>query len=162
LVELIEVGPAHTKGDTLVYVAEDRTIFTGDILFIGGTPIVWAGPLANWIKACDLILGLDVDTVVPGHGPVTDKAGVAEVRDYLVFVERAAAVRHAAGMSALEAALDIASELDASPFGRLGERGRIAVNVETAYRSLDPAYKAPNIVELFTRMASIEGWQPPV
>ncbi len=162
MVELIEVGPAHTKGDTLVYVAEDRTIFTGDILFIGGTPIVWAGPLANWIKACDLILGLDVDTVVPGHGPVTDKAGVAEVRDYLVFVERAAAVRHAAGMSALEAALDIASELEASPFGRLGERGRIAVNVETAYRSLDPTYKAPNIVELFTRMASIEGWQPPV
>ena len=65
---------------------------------------MWAGPLSNWIAACDLILGMDVDTVVPGHGPVTDKAGVAEVRDYLVFVERAAAVRHAAGCRALEAA----------------------------------------------------------
>ena len=59
----------------LVHVPEDRTIFTGDILFIGGTPIVWAGPLANWIAACDLMLGMDVDTVVPGHGPVTDKSG---------------------------------------------------------------------------------------
>ena len=44
---------------------------------------MWAGPLANWIAACDLMLGMDVDVVVPGHGPVTDKAGVAAVRDYL-------------------------------------------------------------------------------
>jgi len=76
-VELVEVGPAHTRGDLIVHSPADHAVFTGDILFIGGTPIVWAGPLSNWIAACDLILGLDVDTVVPGHGPVTDKAGVA-------------------------------------------------------------------------------------
>ena len=46
-VELIEVGPAHTKGDTIVHVPDARTVFTGDILFIDGTPIVWAGPLAQ-------------------------------------------------------------------------------------------------------------------
>jgi len=40
-VELIEVGPAHTKGDVLVHVPNDRTVFTGDIFFIGGKPIVW-------------------------------------------------------------------------------------------------------------------------
>ena len=78
-VELIEVGPAHTGGDTLAYVAKDKTIFTGDILFIHGHPIIWAGPVANWIAACRLILDLDVETVVPGHGPVTDKAGVKRV-----------------------------------------------------------------------------------
>ena len=49
IVELIEVGPAHTGGDTLAYVAKDRTIFTGDILFVHGHPIIWAGPVANWI-----------------------------------------------------------------------------------------------------------------
>ena len=74
-------------------------MFTGDILFIGGTPIVWAGPLANWIAACDLMLGMDIDTVVPGHGPVTDKSGVAQVRDYLTFVADAATARHDAGMT---------------------------------------------------------------
>jgi cyclase len=87
LVELIEAGPAHTAGDTLVHVPDARTVYTGDILFIGGTPIVWAGPLSNWIAACDLMLGMDVDTVVPGHGPITDKSGVTDVRDYLAFVE---------------------------------------------------------------------------
>ena len=60
-VELIEVGPAHTRGDVIVHSPTTRTVFTGDILFIGGTPIVWAGPLANWIAACDLMLGMDVD-----------------------------------------------------------------------------------------------------
>ena len=46
-IELIEVGPAHTAGDTIAYVPSARTVYTGDILFIGGAPIVWAGPLEN-------------------------------------------------------------------------------------------------------------------
>jgi len=96
-VELIEVGPARTRGDTLAHVPDAKTIYTGDILFIGGTPIVWTGPLSNWVAACDLMLGLDVDTVVPGHGPVTDKSGVVAVRDYLAFIDRAASEHHAAG-----------------------------------------------------------------
>ena len=41
---LKEVGPAHTRGDVLVYVPEDRTVFTGDILFVEGHPVMWAGP----------------------------------------------------------------------------------------------------------------------
>jgi glyoxylase-like metal-dependent hydrolase (beta-lactamase superfamily II) len=151
-VELLEVGPAHTKGDVLVHSPTDRTVFTGDILFIGGTPIVWAGPLDNWVAACDLLLGLDVDHVVPGHGPVTDKAGVAEVRDYLTFVQREATTRHDAGMDPWEAARDIA----------LGEYrgwldyGRLAVNVEAVYRDLDGARKGTGVVELFKRMAALE------
>ena len=83
VIELIEVGPAHTRGDVIAYVHDARTVYTGDVLFIGGTPIVWAGPLSNWILACDLMLGMDIDTVVPGHGPVTDKQGIVQVRDYL-------------------------------------------------------------------------------
>ena len=44
-VDLIEVGPAHTGGDALVHVPADKTLFTGDILFIDGHPILWAGPV---------------------------------------------------------------------------------------------------------------------
>jgi cyclase len=157
-VELIEVGPAHTRGDVLVHVPSQRTVFTGDILFIGGTPIVWAGPISNWIAACDVILGLGVDTVVPGHGPVTDAAGVCQVRDYLGFIHDEARARFDAGMPSSEAAHDIAL----GSFGEWGEHGRIAVNVETAYREFDPGHRSPGVVELFTRMAAIEGWVPPV
>ena len=71
-VELIELGPAHTAGDAIAYVPDADAVFTGDILFIEGTPIVWAGPVSNWIAACDLIIDLGARTIVPGHGPVTD------------------------------------------------------------------------------------------
>jgi cyclase len=112
-VELIEVGPAHTAGDTIAHVPDARTVYTGDILFINGTPIVWAGPLSNWVVACDLMLGMDIDTVVPGHGPITDKAGVAEVRDYLAFVDTEATARQRAGVDAFDAARDIARAIGA-------------------------------------------------
>lgn len=158
MVELIEVGPAHTMGDTLAVVPDGRVVYTGDILFIGGTPIVWAGPLSNWIAACDLMLGMDVDVIVPGHGPITDKAGVAAVRDYLAFVDGAATERHAAGIDAWEAARDIAAEIRIRPeFRSLSEFGRIAVNVDTVYRHLDPAHTPANVVEQFRRMAVLEG-----
>ena len=160
-VELIEVGPAHTAGDTIAVVPDAGVVYTGDILFIGGTPIVWAGPLSNWVAACDLMLGMDVETVVPGHGPVTDKAGVAVVRDYLAFVETEATERHAAGIDAFDAARDIGRALGASEtFGELGEFGRIAVNVEAVYRQLDPQHESPDVVEQFRRMAELERPHP--
>lgn len=157
-VELIEVGPAHTRGDVIVHVPDAQCVFTGDILFIGGTPIVWAGPLSNWIAACDLMLGMDVETVVPGHGPVTDKRGIVEVRDYLSFIEHEAKEHFDAGVDAFEAAKDIAKMMGASgsSFASWGEAGRISVNVETAYRSLDPSHASPDVVEQFRRMALIE------
>ena len=157
LVELIEVGPAHTAGDTIVHVPDARTVYTGDILFIGGTPIVWAGPLSNWVAACDLMLALGVDTVVAGHGPLTDTAGIVAVRDYLCFVDAEATERHAAGMDAFDAARDIGRLLGVHErFHEWGEFGRIAVNVETVYRTLDPEHSTPDVVEQFRRMAELE------
>ncbi len=152
LVELIEVGPAHTAGDVIAYVPDARTVYTGDILFIGGTPIVWAGPLTNWINACDLMLGMDIETVVPGHGPLTDKSGIVQVRDYLTFVQQEASARFEAGMDAWDAARDISL----NGFGNWGEFGRISVNVDSVYRSLDPAHETPNVIEQFRRMAAME------
>lgn len=150
-VEIIEVGPAHTGGDALVYVPGDRTIFTGDILFIGGHPVMWAGPVANWIAACETILGLDVEKVVPGHGPLTGKAGVIEVRDYLIHIRDAARARFDAGMPAFDAAREIAST-DSS--GR-GDCERIAVNVASLYREFGAADVPSDPATLFGWMAQL-------
>jgi cyclase len=150
-IELIEVGPAHTRGDVLVHVPEDRTVFTGDILFIDGTPIVWEGPLSNWIAACDLMLELDLETVVPGHGPIAGKDGIARVREYLGYVEAEARKRYEAGMSAEDAARDIAL----GDFSGWGERERIAVNVDTVYRHLGGETAPPDVVRLFGLMAEL-------
>lgn len=153
-VQLIEVGPAHTAGDTIAYVPSAQTIFTGDILFIGGTPIIWAGPLSNWVAACDLMLGLDADRIVPGHGPVTDKDGIRQVRDYLTFVDEQARARHAAGMSPEEAIADIAL----GEFGKWAEHGRIAQNVLAVYYELDPALPHVDVLSVFGKIAELEGF----
>jgi cyclase len=129
-VRLVEVGPAHTKGDVVAYVPSDKMLFTGDILFIDGHPIVWEGPYSNWIKACDLMLGWDAETVVPGHGPLTDKRGIREVRDYLSFVQTEAKKRFDAGMPYDEAARDIVF----TTFGDWLDPERIVINTFTCYR----------------------------
>ena len=148
-VRLIEVGPAHTLGDTLAHIPADRVVFTADILFIGGHPIIWAGPTSNWLKACDRILAMDVDIIVPGHGPITDKKGVAELKGYLEYVYQEAAKRFVMGMSASEAARDI--ELDKYATWTDGER--ITVNIATIYRELKGDQSHPNMLESFMSMA---------
>jgi glyoxylase-like metal-dependent hydrolase (beta-lactamase superfamily II) len=97
-VTLLDVGPAHTAGDTIVHVPSDRTVFTGDILFNQSHPIMWTGPVANWIGACQYVLGLDLETVVPGHGPITDKAAVREMKGYFEYVAAEARKRFDAQM----------------------------------------------------------------
>lgn len=151
-VELIVVGPAHTGGDTLVHVPEDRILYTGDILFIDGTPISWSGPVRNWIAACDRMLAMDVDLIVPGHGPMTDKRGVQANRDYLAFVEAEAKKRHAAGMDSWEAAQDISL----GAFGALEDPERIAVTVDTIYRELNADTSPRDVMEMFGRMATLD------
>ena len=151
VVHLIEVGPAHTRGDTLVHIPDDKVIFTADILFIGGHPIIWAGPTSNWLRACDRILALDVDTIVPGHGPITDKKGVIQVKDYLEYVYQEARKRYEAGMPAFEAAKDI--PLDRYASWTDGER--IAVNVASIYRELSGDQAHLDIMSLFGQMAEL-------
>lgn len=149
---LVQVGPAHTAGDVIAYVPANRVVYTGDILFIDGTPIAWAGPVSNWVKACDRIAALDVDVIVPGHGPITDKAGVRRMQDYLVLVDRETRRRHAAGMTSWEAARDIAL----GEFGSWEDAGRLAVTVDTIYREINADTSPRNPMELLGRVAELE------
>jgi cyclase len=153
-VRLINLGPAHTAGDSVVFVPSERVLYAGDLLFIGGTPISWAGPISNWIRACDRMLELGAEYIVPGHGPVTDDGGVRAVRDYLEHVQHEAAERHRRGMTAEEAMLDI----NLGRFAALDERGRLAQNVLAVYYELDPGLKHVDRTEVFRRIGILEGF----
>ena len=134
-VELIELGPAHSAGDVVVHVPDVDVLFTGDLVFVGSTPIVWEGPLSHWVEACDAMLGLDPRVVVPGHGPITGQSGILDVRAYLEFVAAQSSLRHDRGMTPWEATLDI----DLGTFGGWLNNERLAVNVAMAYHEIDPA-----------------------
>jgi len=155
-IHMLEVGPAHTRGDILVHSPADKTVFTGDILFIEGTPLIWEGPVANWINACRRIENMDVDHIVPGHGPITDKSGVRKVRQYLEYVREQAKLRYDAGMDAWEAAQDIAL----SEYSAWSEPERIAVNVDSLYREFTNDDTRTDVVELFRRMGELAGFKP--
>ncbi|WP_163849087.1 MBL fold metallo-hydrolase [Pseudooceanicola aestuarii] len=147
-VELTELGPAHTRGDIIVHVPDARTVFTGDILFSGGHPIIWAGPIGNWIAACDHIMGLDVDIVVPGHGPVGDKKAVQDLRAYLVSVDEQARACHAAGLGWEEAAWQVGYDA----FDSWLDRERVVANVANVYREVSKGAIDPSVEDIMTQM----------
>ena len=161
-VHLIEVGPAHTPGDLFVHVPGVRVLFAADILFLGVTPVMWAGPVGNWVAALDRILEMDVDVVVPGHGPMTDKDGVRAVRGYWETVEPLIRRAHERGLPVDRAAHEVLTSQafrDSDYAGWLHPE-RIVVNVDTIYReiegSLDRARGPRDIVGLFRKIALLE------
>jgi cyclase len=147
-IELQEVGPAHTAGDVLAWVPDARVVFTGDILFIDSTPIVWAGPVANWIAACRRITELAPAVVVPGHGPLTGLDGVAQVEAYLEWLHGEAGKRFAEGMTVVDAAWD----LELGEYADWGAPERIVVNVDAVYAELDPGHTRLNALQSFGAM----------
>lgn len=150
-IRLIEVGPAHTRGDTLVHVPAERLLFSGDILFSSAHPIAWAGPVSNWIAACDLILSMDIDVIVPGHGPLAGPAAVEELKAYFQYLYAEARTRHEQGMTALEAARSISLERWAD----WGEGERLVVNIANIYAELSGSEEPLNPLAAFQQMAEL-------
>lgn len=156
-VELIELGSAHTGGDVVIHVPADRIVYTGDLLFVGGHPVMWAGPVENWIAACEYLMSLDVDYVVPGHGPITDKRGVRAVRDYLVLVRDQAREAFRAHVPLEQAARHIARELDRAGYAAWSDGERILVTVAVIYRQLRDEREPISVGALFGAMARFKG-----
>jgi glyoxylase-like metal-dependent hydrolase (beta-lactamase superfamily II) len=141
-VQLLNLGPAHTAGDSVVFVPGERVLYAG------------AGPISHWVAACDRMLALEPELVVPGHGPVVDAAGIHQVRDYLTWVQDEASRRYERGLSPEDAVRDI----DLGRFASLDERGRIAQNVLAVYYELDPSLERQDTREVFRRIAELEGF----
>jgi len=152
-VRLLELGPAHTGGDLIVEIPGRRLAFAGDLLFVGGHPIVWAGPVSNWVAALTHIAALDVDIIVPGHGPLTDRAGATELAAYFVELQTQARPLWEEGLAPLAAARLISVDRAAA----WGDAERLVVNVAACFRDFagDPS-PAP-MATLFADMAELAG-----
>jgi len=145
--EILYVGPAHTAGDVIVHLPEQRIVFTGDILFRLCTPIGWEGTYERWCAALDRIVALGPDVIVPGHGPLCGVEGPKEMKAYLAYVRSESKRFNDAGTTALEAA----KRIDLGPYAGWTEPERILFNVERAYRELrgEPWDTPVNLAVLF-------------
>jgi glyoxylase-like metal-dependent hydrolase (beta-lactamase superfamily II) len=147
-IELIDLGPAHTASDTIAWVPDDGVVFTGDLLFNEGHPIMWEGPVENWIAACDHILTLAPRVVVPGHGPITDTGAVTNLRAYFSYVRDETRRRFDAGLGWKEAARDI----DMREYRGWTDPERIVTNVFSLYRQWGAAIQPEDARDLFGEM----------
>jgi glyoxylase-like metal-dependent hydrolase (beta-lactamase superfamily II) len=152
------VGPAHTAGDVIVHLPEQRVVFAGDILFRLCTPIGWEGTFAKWIEALDRVSALAPEVIVPGHGPLCGAEGPREMKAYLQYVRSESRRFFDAGLPALEAA----KRIDLGPYANWTEPERLLFNVERAYREFrGEPFDAPiDVPAMFQGMYELRSAKP--
>ncbi len=91
--------PGHTPGQLAVHVPEERVVFTGDTIFSGCQTWLMTSDVDGWLDALERIRTLDVDLIVPGHGPVVPKSYLDVQRAHLLAWKSAVAMAIAKGWS---------------------------------------------------------------
>lgn len=156
---LIYVGPAHTPGDLVVHLPDADVVFGADILFFESTPVMWHGPVENWLAALDTVLSLDAETYVPGHGPVGGREDVQQVRDYLEWVADGVGRQHAVGCSAYECALALIADSQFERWRGWACPERMMITVTTIHRALSGKGPVPTTIaaraQLFARVCEL-------
>jgi glyoxylase-like metal-dependent hydrolase (beta-lactamase superfamily II) len=152
-VRLEYFGPCHTLGDIVAWVPYDRVLYAGDLAFIGSTPLVWEGSLVNWIETVESLLAFDPVAVVPGHGPITDAAGLRAMQAYLEHVVSEGSKLKERGLSPIEAA----QEINIGSFVEWKDSERLVLNLMRLWLELDgkPATERIDPFEAFGAMAEL-------
>lgn len=135
---LHQVGPAHTDGDCWVYLPERSVVFCGDILFVGVTPVAWAGPIENLIGALQSLLALEARVLVPGHGPLADAQDIQQQIEYWRWVQHSLTPLAKAGWEPQQATAHCLRSKDfaSSPFAKWLSPERLYTSACTLYREL--------------------------
>jgi cyclase len=158
-VELHSVGvAAHTTNDVVAWIPERSVLFSGDLVFVGGTPFVAMGSVSGSIAALEWLRRFGAKTLVPGHGPVSGLAAIDDVQEYLRFVQDTARRGKQAGL----APLDLARQTDLGRFAELSDRERLVGNLHRAYAELDGAPPGADIdaASALRDMIAFNGGQP--
>jgi cyclase len=129
-IELMHLGTAHTVDDVLVYLPAEKVLFAGDVAFHYVTPLAFEGHIGGWIRVADAIASMDVETIVPGHGPVGDTSDLREMRDYLALLRREARRGFKEGAPPEE----VVRRVQLGRFSQWGEPERIVPNVHRLYQ----------------------------
>jgi len=109
------VGPGHTGGDMVVLLVEDRVLHAGDLFFNGRYPNIdleAGGSVREWGATIDRVLELDFDAVIPGHGPVTDRAGLVAFQGFIRELAEQAGDAAGRGLSLEETLATVELEKD--------------------------------------------------
>jgi glyoxylase-like metal-dependent hydrolase (beta-lactamase superfamily II) len=87
MVELIHPAPSHTAGSIVVSIPSKKTLFAGDVLFTDFHPYMADGDITGWTKTIDALLAMDLEKIVPGHGPLSSNKDLTEMKEYLLLFD---------------------------------------------------------------------------
>jgi len=87
-VELIEFSDGHTASDMVMYLPEEKILFTGDLLFVDSHPYLGDGNLQHWIKNLETIKEMEAETMIPGHGPAGEASDIDDMIAYINHVNQ--------------------------------------------------------------------------
>lgn len=128
-VELIRVAPSHTEGSVVVYLPARKVLFAGDVLFTDFHPFLAEGDITGWTKTLDMLQAMDIERIIPGHGPLSTKKDLKEMKEYLLLFDKKAKEMAARGMNADAIAAELKKIL---PQRSLAD-WMIAYNVKSKY-----------------------------
>jgi len=158
-VELLHVGPAHTTGDTVVWLPEERVLFAGDVLTSGCTPFVLMGSVSGSLRAIERLRSLRPRVVVGGHGPVCGPEVLDETAGYLRWLTGTAEDAVKSGLSPSA----VAREVGAGPYGDWVDPERVVGNLHRACAELrgEPEGAPLDVVAIFGEMIDYLGGKLP-
>ncbi|WP_280386277.1 MBL fold metallo-hydrolase [Nocardia wallacei] len=155
-IELIHLGPAHTRGDTAVWLPRERVLFSGDLLMSGCTPFFLMGSLDGMRRAVEAMRELRPRVIVPGHGPIAGPELLGATARYLDWVGSIAAVGFRAGQCPLDVARHAGPGAE---FSGWRDPERLVGNVHRAYAELRGGAlgEALDVVSVFGEMVTFNG-----
>ena len=157
-IELIFMGPAHTTNDIVAWLPERKLLFSGDLIFNGGTPFVAMGSVSGSLQAVRRLRELGAETIVPGHGPVCGPAVMDDMETYLTFIQDTAKEAYDAGLTPLDAA----RQADLDQFAGWHDSERLVGNLHRAYSELrwEPPGTVLDLGPIVTDMVALNGGRP--
>lgn len=134
-VRVIPLTGGHTPGDIVVFDDATGTLFAGDLVFQERAPSVPHADIPTWLAHLDALEAMGWRRLVPGHGPlVTAPSELAEMHDYLVFLENIAMRSAAEGQTLAET---LESEIPARFQGLAGLQIEFARSMNTLFRRFE-------------------------
>lgn len=157
-VDVLHLGPAHTRGDVVVWLPDSRVVFTGDVVMAGVTPFVPMGSVTGCLAALDALRALKPRVVVPGHGSVAGPEILDETAEYLRLLQSLAREGTAGGLRPAA----IAATADLGRFGEWLDSERLVPNLHRACAEADGAEPGSplNMNALFADMVTFHGGVP--
>ncbi|MDQ7786165.1 MAG: MBL fold metallo-hydrolase [Thermodesulfovibrionales bacterium] len=128
-IELIHARQSHTDGDTLVYLPDKKVLFAGDILFTNYHPFLGEGNIEEWAKELDAIKSMDIEKIIPGHGPLSGKNELEDMKEYILLFDQKAKELASRSDDIQKIVTAIQSALPQRPEGKL----LIAPNIQMKY-----------------------------